>query len=131
MLIKDEIKMWFESSAVFKHVECDVAYGRLYLNDMSTPALRVCMDAYTADLPLRIDGGRLRIVEKAPYYIQIPPYLYITYTTAPDILYLISTWEAKRVFCYADASTCTKLPPIVYGPPHIEHVYTVLRGALV
>jgi hypothetical protein len=128
---KDEIRIRFESSAKYSYGKCDVAYGRLYLNDMYTPALRLCMDTHIADLPLRVDGNRLLIVEKAPYYVQIPPYQYITYITTPDVLYLISTWETKRVFCNASVSICTKLPPVVYGPPYIEHVYTTLKGALV
>lgn len=128
---KDEIRMRFESSAKYLYETCDVAYGRLYLNDMYLPAVRLCIDTYMADLPIKINGNRLQIVEKAPYYIQIPPYLYVTYTTAPDVLYLITKWEAKRLFCSADVSTCTKLPPIVYGPPYIEHVYTTLKNALI
>jgi hypothetical protein len=128
---KDEIRIQFESSAKYLYEKCDVAYGRLYLNDMYLPALRLCIDTYMADLPLKVDGNSLQIVKKAPYYIQIPPYLYVTYTTAPDVLYLITKWEAKRLFCSADVSTCTKLPAVVYGPPYIERVYTTLKSALV
>jgi len=126
---KDEIKMRFESSAVFKYVGCDVAYGKLYLNDMYAPALRLCMDAHIVDLPLKIDGDRLLIVEKAPYYVQIPPYQYITYMEPFNALYLISTRGAKRVFCNAGAEKCDKLPPIVCSNT-AEDVYSVLRDVM-
>jgi hypothetical protein len=128
---KYEIRMKFEPSAIYSFEKCYVAYGRLYLNDMYAPALRLCIDTYMADLPLKVSDNSIQIVEKAPYYIQIPPYLYVTYTTAPDVLYLITKWGSKRLFCSADVSTCTKLPPVVYGPPYIERVYTTLKSALV
>ncbi len=123
---KDEIKIRFESSAIFKYAGCDVAYGRLYLNDMYSPALRVCMDAHIIDLPLKIDGDRLSIVEKAPYYVQIPPYQYITYTEPFNALYLISKRGAKRVFCNAGAEKCIKLPPVVCGDA-VEDVYSIIK----
>jgi hypothetical protein len=126
----DEIKIRFEWLAKYTYGKCDVAYGRLYLNDMHAPALRVCIDTYIADLPLKIDNGRLLIIEKAPYFIQIPPYRYVVYTTAPDTLYLITLWEARRVFCTANMTACAKLPPVVYGPANIEYVYTTLKSAL-
>jgi hypothetical protein len=129
MSSRDEIKMRFESSAVFKFDRCDVAYGRLYLNDMYSPALRLCVDSHIADLPLKIDGDRLLIVEKAPYYVQIPPYQYITYVAAPNALYLISTRGAKRVFCNAGAEKCNKLSPVVCGNT-AEDVYNMLREML-
>ena len=131
MFDKYEIRMKFEPSAKYQYEKCVVAYGRLYLNDMYSPALRLCIDTYMADLPIKVNGNSLRIVEKAPYYIQIPPYLYVTYVTAPDVLYLTTKWETKRLFCSTDVSMCTKLPAVVYGPPYIEHVYTVLKSALV
>jgi len=126
---KDEIKIRFESSAVFSYGGCDVAYGRLYLNDMYSPALRLCMDTHITDLPLKVNGGRLLIVEKAPYYIQILPYQYIAYTEPLNVLYLISTQEAERVFCNAGREICNKLPPVVYRNT-VEDVYNVLKDAL-
>jgi hypothetical protein len=87
------------------------------------------MDVHIADLPLKINGNRLIVVEKAPYYVQIPPYQYITYTTPLNVLYLISTRRAKRVFCNAGVEICNKLPPIVYGNS-IEDVYSVIRDAI-
>jgi len=126
MSSKDEIKIRFESSAVFSYVGCDVAYGRLYLNDMYAPALRLCMDTHIVDLPLKINGDRLLVVEKAPYYVQIPPYRYVTYTTPFNALYLISTRGAKRVFCNAGTEKCNRLPPVVCGNT-VEDVYNVIR----
>jgi hypothetical protein len=126
---RNEIKIRFEPSAVFKYAGCDVAYGRLYLNDMYSLALRLCMDAKIVDLPLKVDGDRLQIVEKAPYYIQIPPYQFITYTTLLNVLYLISTRGAKKVFCNAGAEICNKLPPVVCRNT-AKDVYNVLRDAL-
>ncbi len=125
---KDEIKMRFESSAVFRYAGCDVAYGRLYLNDMYTPALRVCMNAHVVGLPLRIDGDNLMVVEKAPYYVQIPPYQYITYTEPFNALYLISKRGAKKVFCNAGKEKCNKLPSVVCENS-VEDVYNVIRDA--
>jgi hypothetical protein len=84
------------------------------------------MDVHIADLPLKINGNRLIVVEKAPYYVQIPPYRYITYTTPFDVLYLISTHGAKRVFCNAGVESCNKLPPVVCGNA-VEDVYNVIR----
>ncbi len=126
MTNKDEIKMRFEPSAVFKYVGCDVAYGRLYLNDMYTPALRLCIDGHIAALPLKIDGDSLMAVEKAPYYVQIPPYQYIAYVEPLNVLYLISKRGAKRVFCNAGKEKCNKLPPIVCGDT-LEDVYNIVR----
>jgi hypothetical protein len=123
---KDEIKMRFEPSAMFKYAGCDVAYGRLYLNDMYTPSLRVCMDARIIDLPLKISGDRLIVVEKAPYYVQIPPYLYVSYTEPFNVLYLISTRGAKNVFCNAGMETCIKLPPVVCGNS-VDDVYSIIK----
>jgi hypothetical protein len=128
---RDEIKIRFESSTKYEYGKCNVAYGRLYLNDMYAPALRVCMDMHVIDLPLKVNDGRLLVIEKAPYFFQIPPYQYIVYTTSPDILYLISTQGARRIFCYASTPTCDKLPQIVYGPMYVEHVYNVLINALI
>jgi hypothetical protein len=128
---KYEIRIKFDPSAIYTIENCYVAYGGLYLNDMYAPAIRLCIDTYMADLPLKINDNNIQIVEKAPYYIQIPPYLYVTYVTAPDVLYLITKWKAKRLFCSAKVSTCTKLPAVVYGPPYIERVYTTLKNALI
>jgi hypothetical protein len=126
---KDEIRIRFESLAVFSYVGCDVAYGRLYLNDMYTPALRICMDTHIADLPLKINRNWLIVVEKAPYYVQIPPYQYVAYTTPFDVLYLISKRGAERVFCNAGAENCNKLPPVVRGNT-IEDVYEDVYSAI-
>ena len=125
---KDEIKIRFDSSAVFSYVGCSVAYGRLYLNDVYAPALRLCMDTRIVDLPLKISGERLIVVEKAPYYVQIPPYRYITYTEPFNALYLVSTRGAKRVFCNAGIETCNRLPPVVCGNT-VEDVYNIIRDA--
>jgi hypothetical protein len=126
---RDEIKIRFETSAKYAYGGCGVAYGRLYIDDMHMPALRLCVDTHIIDLPLKVNNG-LTIVEKAPHFLQIPPYRYVACATAPDVLYLITTWETKRAFCNADATTCAKLPPAIYGPATIKYVYTVLRSAL-
>jgi len=125
---KDEIKIRFDSSAIFSYAGCSVAYGKLYLNDMYAPALRLCMDTHIVDLPLKINGERLIVVEKAPYYVQIPPHRYITYTEPFNVLYLISTRGAKMVFCNAGMETCNKLPPVVCGNT-AEDVYNIIRDA--
>jgi len=125
---KNEIKIRFEWSAIFSYAGCGVAYGKLYLDDMYAPALRLCMDTHIVDLPLKIDGERLIVVEKAPYYVQIPPYRYITYTEPFNALYLISTRETKRVFCNAGMETCNKLSPVVCGNT-VEDVYNIIRDA--
>jgi hypothetical protein len=126
---RNEIRIRFELSAKYAYGKCDVAYGRLYINDMYAPALRTCIDLYVIDLPLKVDDN-LWVVEKAPYFFQIPPYRYVTYMTAPDVLYLITAWETRRAFCSANATVCAKLPPVVYGPATVEYIYTVLKSAL-
>ena len=126
---KNEIKIRFEWSAIFKYANCDVAYGWLYLNDMSVPVLRLCTDANITDLPLKFDGDNLTIVEKAPYYVQIPPYRYVTYVTPLNVLYLISARGAKRVFCNVGVEKCIKLPPVVCGNT-AEDVYNILKDVL-
>jgi hypothetical protein len=126
---RNEIKIRFEWAAMFRYAGCDVAYGRLYINDMYAPALRLCIDSNIVDLPLKFDGDSLAIIEKAPYYIQIPPYRFITYTTSLNVLYLISTRGAKKVFCNAGAENCVKLPPVVCGSS-AEDVYNILRDVL-
>jgi hypothetical protein len=123
---RNEIKIRFEWSAIFGYAGCDVAYGRLYLNDMYTPALRLCMDAHIEGLPLKLDGDNLTVVESAPYYIQIPPYRYVTYTAPLDALYLISKRCAKRVLCVAGKEKCDKLPLVVCGNT-VDEVYSVIR----
>ena len=123
---RNEIKIRFEWSAVFGFAGCDVAYGRLYLNDMYLPALRLCLNSNIADLPLRFDGDDIVVVEKAPYYVQIPPYRYITYVAFPNVLYLISVRGAKKVFCNAGAEKCVKLPPVVCGST-VEDVYSGIK----
>jgi hypothetical protein len=126
---RNEIKMRFEWSAIFRYAGCDVACDRLYINDMSVPALRLCAGANIADLSLKFDGDRLTVVENAPYYVQIPPYRYITYVESPNVLYLTSARGAKKVFCNAGAENCVKLSPVVCGR-NVEDVYNVIRGVL-
>jgi hypothetical protein len=126
---KNEIKIRFEWVALFRHGGCDVAYGRLHIDDMSVPALRLCADANIVDLALKFDGDSLAVVEKAPYYVQIPPYHYVTYVTSLNVLYLISARGAKKVFCNAGTERCVKLPPIVCGNS-VEDVYNAIRDAL-
>ncbi len=130
MIAKDEIRMRFETVAVFRFAGYDVAYGSLYLNDIRVPALRIHMDAHITDLPLKIDGDHLSIVEKAPYYVQIPPYRYITYVAPFNVLYLISTRGAKRVFCNADREKCDRLPPVVCGNV-VEDVFNIIKDVWV
>jgi hypothetical protein len=84
------------------------------------------MDAHIVDLPLKINGNRLIVVEKAPYYVQIPPYRYVAYTEPFNVLYVVSTRGAKRVFCNAGAEKCNKLPPVVCGNA-VEDVYNVIK----
>jgi len=127
----EKIEIRFEPSAIYSHAGCDVAYGRLYLNDMSIPALRMCLGMYMLDLPLKVDGDSLLIIEKAPYCVQIPPYRYVTYLSAPHVLYFISSWGAKRAFCSADVKICNKLPAIIREATNIEYIYTTLKSALV
>jgi hypothetical protein len=121
----DEIRIRFEPSATFRYAKNDVAYGRLYLDGMYLPALRLRTDVNIADLPLKVVGDRLAVVEKAPYYVQIPPYRYVTYTEPFNALYLISVRGAKRVFCNI-GDRCNMLPPIVCGN-NIEDVFNIIK----
>ena len=125
----EKIKIRFEPSATYYYPGCNVAYGRLHINDMSIPSMRMCLGMYMVDLPLKISGNRLIVVDKAPYCVQIPPYRYVTYMTAPHVLYLISSWGARIMFCGADVKTCNKLPATINETGSIEYIYTIIRSA--
>ena len=100
----------FEVYLVHSDVLCDVAYGMLKIGGAVLPALRHCIRWPVHPFAVKVYGSYAAKVEKAPYFLQVPPHRYITFTDAPDVLLLMKPGGGAAVLlCNLSAEACAKL----------------------
>jgi hypothetical protein len=110
VVFRDVYNISFEAVEVYEDIDCDIAYGTLKVNGFVAPGLRLCLHKEIRDLAVAFYGEYVLKVEKAPFYVYIPPHRYVAYSDTPSVVLLLRpSGYVDVLFCRADKEVCRLL----------------------
>lgn len=127
-VLREPYSITFEAHLVYDDVDCDIAYGVLRIGGITLPALRYCIHRPKHVFAVKVYGNYVKKVEKAPYFLQVPPHRYITFAEAPDVLFLLNIGRgALTLLCNLSAEECAKLRDMELDIQDEDDAWTLIK----